>query len=447
VLDRLSPGDLANVRAESWGAPMHVAGLVLLDGAPMRGSGEGFPVAALRAEIDRRLDRAPRLRQRLHRPAFGGGRPIWVDDPRFDVSAHVHERSVPAPGDERALLDVCAEIGEAPLFLSQPPWDLWFLHGLADGSVAMLIRMHHVVADGVASVALLGSLFDGVPDPPAVPWVPAPAPSDRELRRDNVRSHVRAVERAITYLAHPRVAAERMGATAVAMKDVVGEGTAPRTSLNVPVRDRRRHSLARADLERCRAVAHEQGGTINDVLLASVAGGAASLLLARGEPVDVLRTSVPASIRSAGDPVAGNLVSLMIVPLPVGESDPTRRVATIARETARRKRRPRMKGALPGSALTQRTLVAAMRRQRIVNLFTSNVVGPTDRLAFAGAEVRDLFQLGVVQGNVPVSVGAISYAGRLNVDVVVDADVVPDAERFVAGLVESLDELGVSAPG
>ncbi len=449
-LDRLSAQDVSNLRIEARGVPMHVAALALLEGAPLRDAEGRLRLESLRVEIERRLHLAPRLRQVVHRPPPGHGRPFWVDDPGFDIDAHVREQQVPPPGDEEALLRTCERLDGPALDRSRPPWELWFLTGLADNRVGMLIRLHHVVADGVASVALLGSLFDTHPvttAPSAPLWVPVAIPSSRDILIDNVRSRGRVLDRAISWLAHPMPGLRRLGAIPVSLREVFGEGAAPRSSLNVPVGTRRRLLLARADLDRAKVAAHAHGASVNDVLLAAVAGGARELLRSRGElkPGLMLRTSVPVSVRTSRDrPDGGNLVALMIVSLPVTESDSGRLLEAIARDTASRKRRPHVMGPLPGSLLVQRALIGLMNRQRMVNLFTSNVPGPTEPLYFAGARVLEVFQVGVVQGNVSLSVGMLSYAGQLNVDIVADADLNPDLDVFADGLSDTLAALGAA---
>ena len=220
------------------------------------------------------------------------------------------------------------------------------------------------------------------------------------------------------------------------------EGRAPRVSLNAPVTGRRRLLLIRADLERARTVAHAHGGTVNDVVLAAVAGGARNLLRSRGElrPGLVLKASVAASVRDPADQgAAGNRVGVMIVPLPAGEADPDRCLARIAAATARRKRLPPYQ---PGGRLAQRWMAGVMSRQRLVNLLVSNLPGPAGELRLGGARVLEMFQIGIVQGNLTVSVGAISYAGQLNLDVVGDSAAVPDVQAFADGVSDTLGKLG-----
>ena len=201
--------------------------------------------------------------------------------------------------------------------------------------------------------------------------------------------------------------------------------------------------LVRADLGRISNVAHAHGGTVNDVVLTAVAGGARSLLDARGElaPGLILQASVPASLRGpADDRAAGNQVGVMIVPLPLGEADPARRLVSIAAATATRKRQPLHQ---PNARVLQSWMIRVMKRQHLINLLVSNVPGPRDPLYVAGARIMEVFQLGTVQGNVTINVGAFSYAGQLNLDVVGDSEAVRDLAIFTGGISDTLGQLGV----
>ncbi len=208
---------------------------------------------------------------------------------------------------------------------------------------------------------------------------------------------------------------------------------------------RRRSALVRADLAAAREVAHRHGGTVNDVVLAAVAGGARQLLAGRGELAGVteLVVSVAASVRTPGDPAGGNRTGVRVVAVPVDEPDPVARLRRIAATTAARRGLPPYR---PGGRLAQHWMVRVMDRQRLVNVLLSNVRGPAAPLLFAGAPVRELFPVGAVQGNLALAVGVVSYAGALGLDVVADADVVPDLPVFVAGLTAALEGLGAVRP-
>jgi WS/DGAT/MGAT family acyltransferase len=215
-------------------------------------------------------------------------------------------------------------------------------------------------------------------------------------------------------------------------------------SLNEPVGTRRRLMLVRADLAAARTTAHAHDATVNDVVLAAMAGGARRLLESRGELVAdlVLRVSVAASLRDTGDEVtSGNRVGIRLAPLPVCEPDAVRRLRSIAAATARER------GKAPfqlGGRLLQRWMVRTMFRQRLVNLLMSNLPGPPLPLYFDGAQVLEMFQVGLVQGNIPLSVGVVSYAGQLNFDIVADPGAVPDVAIFTDGLSAALEALGAT---
>jgi diacylglycerol O-acyltransferase / wax synthase len=448
-LERLSPLDVSNLRAEEHGVPMHVAALARVEGAPLRDASGELQLEKVRAIVEGRLDLAPRLRQVLVRPRAGLGRPVWADDAHFGIAQHVRARPVPAPGDEAALLAVCALLNEPPLDRSRPLWELWLLPGLADGTLGMLIRLHHAVADGIAAIALMGALLDttpAAPPPAAPPWRPTPAPSTWQLFTGNLRLHAGALAAAAAGLRHPAPAVHRLTARVRQLRLLAGEGQAPRLSLNQPAGRRRRLLLARADLAQAKAAAHTQGATVNDVVLAAVTGGAHRLLAGRGElrPGLAVKASVAAAARDPADAAAsGNRAAIMLVPLPVTEPDAARRLAQITQATRERKRHPPYQ---PGDRLAQRWMVHAMSRQRLVNLFTSNLPGPPQPLYFAGARILEIFQAGVVQGNVTVAVGVLSYAGQLNFTIVGDADAVPDLQAFADGLTDALTQLEGQRP-
>ncbi len=206
LLDRLSPLDMSNLRVEDRGLPMHVAALVILDQSALAATPGQPRLDVLQGIVERRLHQAPRLRQVLYRSRSRLGLPVWVDDQDFDVRRHVRARPVPEPGDEAALLRVCAELNQDPLDRSRLLWQMWLLTGLAGGRCGLLIRLHHVVADGIAALGMLGALFDPdsgtpVPDPP--PWAPGPVPGVTALAADQLRRQARLLRRLAVRLTHP----------------------------------------------------------------------------------------------------------------------------------------------------------------------------------------------------------------------------------------------------
>ena len=429
---------------------MNVAALAFLEGRVLPDAPGGLALEAIRMRIEQRLHLAPRLRQRLYRPGFGFGAPVWADDASFDISQHVRTRRIPAGDGEEALLATCVELNDRPFDQAHPLWEIWLLTGAPDRHVAMLIRFHHVLADGMAALLLLGTLFDSAPsgsapeapESPGPPWTARPIPTRPELLGDALRRSITGIRRGVRKVGHPRRTLAPARTLFRQAAQLAREGRAPRTSFNQPVGGQHRVLLVRADLEQARQAAHAHHATVNDVVLCTIAGGARALLAGRGElqhPLE-LKVSVAASVRApASASQAGNLVGILLVPLPIGEEDPIRRLEQIARATAERKRLPPYQ---PAARLLQRAMIRTMNRQRRINLLMSNLPGPPQPLYFAGVKILQLFQIGVVQGNVAIQVGALSYAGQLNFDIVADANLVPDLTVFANGMTEDLERLG-----
>ena len=443
-VERLSQLDLSNLRIEDHGLPMHVAALLLVDQA---GPSARLDLDTVRVAVARRLHRVPRLRQILYRPPPGLGPPLWTDDPGFDIREHVRHGAVPVPGDEHTLLEVCSKLNASRLDRSRPLWEIWLLTGLAGGGSGLLIRLHHAVADGLAAVAMMEALFAAedagglIAD--VCTWRPRPKPGTRELLADSLRKKISATRSASVQMRHPQAIVAGLRPVARSARALTRARRAPRVSINVPVSGHHRLMLVRADLGRIRNVAHAHGGTVNDVVLTAVAGGARSLLDARGElaPGLILQASVPASLRGpTDDRAAGNQVGVIIVPLPLGEADPARRLVSIAAATATRKRQPLHQ---PNARVLQSWMIRAMKRQHLINLLVSNVPGPRDPLYVAGARITEVFQLGTVQGNVTINVGAFSYAGQLNLGVAGDSEAVRDLAIFAGGISDTLSQLDV----
>jgi diacylglycerol O-acyltransferase / wax synthase len=294
--DRISPLDMSNLRIEEHGMSMHMAALALLAGEPLRGDAGELRIQDVRRYVEERSRHAKRLRQVLVWPARRHRAPAWEDDLDLDIAHHVRTRTVPPPGDEEALLRVCCELTAPPLDRSRPLWELWLLDGLADGRVGLLLRLHHVVADGAAALDLLSAMLE------LAPATPAPASTRGAFDRPPPR--------AAAGLPDPqpdqkpgwigRVKAIAAGGAAAADQGwaLARLGRAPALSWNQPVGSNRVHLLVRGDLARAKAAAHQHGGKVNDVVLAAVAGGAYRLLQSRREltPDLDMHVSVAASI-------------------------------------------------------------------------------------------------------------------------------------------------------
>ena len=254
---------------------MNVAALAILEGRVLLDASGKLALEAIRARIEQRLHLAPRLRQRLYRPGFGLGAPVWVDDASFDVSRHVRTRPVPAGGGEDALLATCVELNDRPFDQAHPLWEIWLLTGALDGHVSMLIRFHHVLADGIAALLLLGTLFDAAPvdsapeapESEGPPWTARPIPTRAKLLGDGLRRSITGIRRGVHKIEHPRRTLAPARTLSCQALQLAREGRAPRTSFNRPVGRQHRVLLVRADLDQAKQVAHAHHATVNDVVL------------------------------------------------------------------------------------------------------------------------------------------------------------------------------------
>jgi WS/DGAT/MGAT family acyltransferase len=423
---------------EIW--PQEIGALAILEGGPLFEPDGRLRIERVRRMIASRLHLVPRLRQVLHVPPRRLGGPIWVDDPAFDVAAHVNTMSVGAPGDEGALLRAVEDIRRKRLDRARPIWELWLITGMPDHQVGMYVRMHHCLADGMAGVATLGAMLDLEPDAPGAqpkPWTPAPGPSDAELGVDARR------RRAVRRRGMP-AAAGHLLRELPAFRELFFQRALPSTSLALRVGRGRTVALVRANLEEVKAVARANGAKVNDVFLAAIAAGLRALLRSRGEAVDgkIMRIYVPISLHSGERASArGNEITQMVVELPIGVSDPMARLRLIAAETARGKARARPSiGAMPLHGLAGRALLKLIERQR-VNVESADLPGPPVTLYLAGARLLEVFPLLPLVGRVSLGVGALSYAGQLNIAAVADRDGYPDLDVFAAAVRHELQRL------
>jgi diacylglycerol O-acyltransferase / wax synthase len=443
-IDRLTALDRVMLGASRiW--PQDIGALAILDGTTLLDSTAHLRMEQHCRAIEARLHLVPRFRQIIHVPRWGLGGPLWVDDQSFDIDQHLREFPVPPPGGDAELLDVVEHLRRQPLDMSRPPWDIAFLTGLPDQRVGMFVRIHHTIADGMAAMITVASFLDATPDKPvgsAPAWNPAPLPSPRELLADNVARHLRSLARAASALTHPRITLSHVRDTWPAFRELVTEEPATSTSLDRMVGPNRDLALIRSNLDNVKAVGHAFDATVNDVLLAATAGGVRALLRGRGEPVDdtTVRIYVPVSLRRGlTGPQQGNLIAQMAIPLRLGESDPARRLQEIVSETTRRKAKTRTPlGVLMNGRIVRRLMLKAVMRQR-VNLTSASIPGPPMPLYLAGARILEVFPVLPLIANEPLGIGALSYAGGLNIGIAADRDAFPDLDVFAAGV---RDELG-----
>jgi diacylglycerol O-acyltransferase len=434
--DRLTATDLMYLRLETEDWPCHFAGLLVLEGSALL-DGEGrLLLDEIARHLGDRLEAVPKLRRRLHEPGPMGGRPIWVDDDRFSLDHHLRVVAVDPPGGEEELLATACRLHGRLLDRSHPLWELWLITGLPDSRVGVLMKIHHSVADGVAALAVMASLFDGDSDA-AVRPVSASVPTRRMLVADNLGSTMRRIWRAASALYRPRRIVSDVARLLRTTGHVFGSAAAPGSSLNVPVRAGRRVERLDFGLPEVKRTGRAHGGTVNDVVLALWAGGLGRLLAARSEQVDdvELVAAVPASLRTAPGSV-DNQTGTIVVRLPIGRSDARARTRRIVESTtaAKREQRPAtVMGYLAGLAGTPigRWFTA---RQRASNVIVTNVAGPTDPVSLFGAPVLDIVPILQLVGNIGLTLCAFSYDGRISLVVTADASAFPDLDVLTDGM-------------
>src|SRR5215217_4084080 len=455
--DRLSSIDASFLAQEKQSSHMHVGALVTFDGpAPSR--------EELRGHLEGRLGRVPRYRQKLAFPPLEAGRPFWVDDPNFNLDYHVRHTALPKPGSDDQLRELAGRIFSQRLDRSKPLWEVWIVHGLEGGRFALISKTHHALVDGVAGVDIATVLFDlsPVPDEPeADGWRPEPEPSDVDLIAEGVKGLVRTpfglAGRALGAVQHPGEAIERVREAAEGLGEVVwaGMNPAPSVPLNVEIGPHRRVRWTQSRLSDFKEVKNGLGGTVNDAVLAVVAGALRRWLHDRGVRTDgvELRALVPVSIRGEDERGAlGNRIAAMRGPLPVYVDDPVERLRVVQHGMGELKGSKQALGAEVISGLqgfAPPTLLAQASRlnfsTRLFNLIVTNVPGPQFPLYLLGREMQEIVPIAFLPEHHALAVAIISYNGKVDFGLLADYDAMPDIDAFAAHLEESLAELLAAA--
>jgi WS/DGAT/MGAT family acyltransferase len=456
---RLTALDSGFLLAESPTTPLHVGSLSIFEGGPLRDENGRVRIDDIMRLTLERLDLVPRFRQRLVDVPFGLGRPMWVDDPEFDIAHHVRLVALPAPGNDRQLRELCASLHTELLDRSRPLWEMWFVDGLSGGRVALIEKIHHAMVDGVSSVDIAMTLLDL--DPVAarhepVDWAPDPLPGrTRTLVGavvDLAREPLRLTTSTLGALRHPRRTLDRARHLAGSFASIGRDALAPRSSLNTHIGGRDRlYEVVTLPLGDVRAVKERAGVTLNDVVLATVTGGLRRLLLDRGEVVDgrLLHAMVPVSLRGDADHLTlGNRVGTIIAPLPVGDADPDTRLRTIHDAMVERKARHQADASAALVGLSDHLpppVVGAVARsihhQPIINVVVTNVPGPPVPLYLLGARMLDTFPVVPVGGNLDVSIGIVSYDTQLTIGLLADSVTCADVGVLADGIEKSFGEL------
>ena len=442
---------------------MHVASIMVF-------AGQAPPYDDFLRFLESRLDRVPRYRQRLAFVPFEQGRPVWVDDPHFNLRYHLRHSALPTPGEDAQLAALAGRLFADQLDRSKPLWEMNLVEGLSDDSsgqprFAVIVKTHHALVDGVSGVDITSVLFSASPDEersePAPQWIPRPLPTTADLVGDALterfsdpselaraaRAVVRSPRRVINELGGK---IEQTGALAWA-----GVRSAPQTPLNQPIGPHRRYGWVNASLATFKQIKNGLDGTINDAVLTTVSLGLGRWLRRRGTDTAglTLTAMVPVSVRTEGESgQLGNRVSALWAPLPVYEEDPAAAFQFIHKKMGDLKASDQAVGAdtlteLAGFAPPTIASQAArlQSRQRLFNLVVTNVPGPQVPLYLLGRQLTALYPVVPLTKNTALGVAAMSYCGRLSFGLLADYDALPDLGDVVADLGGALFDLARAA--
>jgi len=455
--ERLTSLDASFLYLETPAVHMHVAGVSVFDPR------EDGPMTYddVQRVVEARLHLAPRLRQRVMRVPFGLARPLWVDDDRFDLDFHLRRSAIPTPGGRFQLERAVGRVLSRPLDPAKPLWELYVFEGLAERRTAVLMKLHHALADGISGMAIASALFDLAPDaeigtPPGTPWTAEAPPTRDDLLRDAAQDLVLHPLEAIGHaVGAPARTLAAVAETLSGVRDVVDMGAPPAGPFDTLIGPARRFAMAEASFERIREIKHALGGTVNDVVLTAVSGGLHDLLEHRGEETSgrTLRVMVPVSVRSKAEQgEVGNRVAPAFVDVPVGRLRARTRLQRVRRATAQLKESSMAVGAdsIIGLGAYAPPALHAMAarlasRGRWFNLVVSNVPAPQVPLYLAGAPLVASYPAMPLGERSGLSVACTSLAGTMAFGLTADWDSLPDVDVLARGIETAIDELEKAA--
>ncbi len=465
--ERLSFLDSSFLAMESRSTHFHVAGLLIFEAAPLRREDGGIDIARIASFVESRLHLVPRYRQRLALVPFER-HPVWVDDEHFNVDYHIRHSSLPKPGTVEQLKLLMGRLCSQQLDRSKPLWELHVVEGLAHDRFAIISKIHHAMIDGISGVDLMAVLLNLAPTAdvtPAPPFEPRPAPSGAELvLRETARRAGRAAAalRSVQTLSEDVQSIALEGARRVrAMRHSLGSGwltPATKTPLNGVVGPNRRFETLQTPLADIKEIKNSLGGTVNDVILATVAGGVRSFLVdERGFDVAGVdfRVMAPVSVRSPSQRgTLGNQVAMWLAALPVGEADPAARLAAVSAETEKLKRTDQALGAaslVRMSSGAPATLVSLASRlatgARPFNMTVTNVPGPQFPFYLLESALLEQYPLVPLWHGHGVGIALFSYNGSVSWGFNADYDVMYDLGEFVGAIEAAFKELLAVARG
>ncbi len=485
MVNRLTTQDASFYFLEGSSTPMHLGSL-----AVFRTPRSGFSYESLLSLVEQRLVLVPRYRKKVREVAFGLARPVWVDDPEFDITYHIRRSALPTPGADDQLHDLVARLTSRPLDRTRPLWEMYLVEGLSKNRFAIFTKTHSALVDGEHALEIGQVILDASKSPPEMAeelWMPAREPKESALVIDAITDMIVQPSESVEVF---RGAAANIAGTAGGVLKVVGKvlaavrtaaQTAPSSPLNAPISRNRRFAVAKTELADYRKIHNRFDCSINDVVLAVVTGALRNWLLSRGEPVtesSAVRAMVPMSVyvsderagydeytdRLTGEPesrvqnaeggdvlaTSRSEVSSFLVDLPVGEPNAVVRLSQIAHATAAHSKQSpgvtantlmRISSFAPATLHAMSARAGSRLSQRLFNLIITNAPGPQFPLYVGGARMLEMFPISPLFENQALSIGLTSYDGFVCFGLNADRGAMPDVDVVTALLLESLEEL------
>ncbi|GLZ38466.1 wax ester/triacylglycerol synthase family O-acyltransferase [Actinokineospora sp. NBRC 105648] len=461
--DRLSALDASFLYLEDEVTPMHVGGV-----AVFRRPRSGFSYEHLATIVEQRLPLVPRYRQKVVEVPGHLARPVWVDDPGFDLNYHVRRSALPRPGSDQQLFDLVGRLLARPLDQSRPLWEAYLVEGLAGGHVALITKTHLALVDGVRTIDFGQVILEAgpqTPDQPAEePWIPRRLPGPTRLVIDAVAETVQrpreVVENVRAAVGDALATTQKVVGVVSTVVSAIGLAArpAPGGPLDAPVSKARLYAVSRARLDDLRSVRARHGGTVNDVVLAVVTGGLRAWLLSRGQQLTsstAVRALVPLAVRDEEADgtvpgMLGNKVTAQLVDLPVGEPNPFVRLQHVGHalrahndsvRSVAASALLRVGGFAPPTLHSLGARAAASFSRRIFNLVVTNVPGPQIPLYAGNARMTEMFPVMPLTRNQPLAIGVTSYDGGVYFGLTGDRTAMSDVDALARMLEESVEEL------
>ena len=460
MTDRLSPLDVSFLYLETPTTAMHVGGVAVFD--PPKGAGE-FDYEALVELVSRRISLVQRYRQKVRGVPGKLANPVWVDDEDFDITYHVRRSALPRPGSLDQLRELVGRVQSRQLDRNRPLWEIYLVEGLADGRFAIITKTHHAMVDGISAIDIGTLILDATTTPREIPddgWIPRREPSSVSLvvnaLTDSLRRPTQVIDTIRGEVADVRAIGARVTGAATGLLAAARTSLrpAPDSPLNARIGEQRRYGMAATDLDDYKRVRKSHGGTVNDVVLATVAGALRVWLLTRGEsvtPATSVRAMVPVSVRTEDQTGGlGNRVSAMFVDLPVGEPSPVVRLHQVSYAMKAHKESGQsvaadaivaLSGFAPPTIHSAAARLASGFSRRLFNVVVTNVPGPQFPLYAAGAQMLECYPVVPLSKGQAVSVGLTSYNGGVYYGLNADRDAMPDVDVLAQCIEESLAEL------